>query len=224
MLDHALLDVIGAVRDSLDAVLLERDGLEERFQMDVLSGDISWETSYSVPGEPSPPRARADITLQWPTWSQSSYRSWSIGEPTGEPPEILIEVTVRAQRLAGEPSGAVLDELIAAIGAKGPAFGGEPLRRSAPVIEHRLDGRDGPAPGTTAAGQQAGGTPNDQGRRVAIEVSFEGAYELSEAALEMPSSLVAEFSDLGKWVASRLVRLGDLDLDYLPPEAEPDDG
>ena len=40
--------------------------------------------------EGSPPRIRADITLDWPTWAQTAYRSWYIGEPFTEPPRIRV--------------------------------------------------------------------------------------------------------------------------------------
>src|SRR5256885_17266299 len=103
MLDHVFMDAIGALREAFDGALLERHAQEERLQVDVLLGDLSWETSYSLPGEGVPPRVRADISLDWPTWSQSTYRSWSIGEPTDDQPEVGIEIVLRIQRLASEP-------------------------------------------------------------------------------------------------------------------------
>src|SRR6476619_2340788 len=110
MLDHVFTDAIGALRDAMEQAFLERQAFEERFQADVLLGDLSWETSYSLPGEGLPPRVRADISLDWPTWSQSSYRSWSIGEPSDDPPEIGIEIVLRIQRLAADPElGAILE-------------------------------------------------------------------------------------------------------------------
>src|SRR5579875_3257178 len=54
MLDHVLVDVITLVRRSLEDALLQRQALEERFQVDVFLGDVSWETSYSLPGEARP--------------------------------------------------------------------------------------------------------------------------------------------------------------------------
>ena len=100
MLDHILVDFITAIRHSFDEALLQRQAVEERFQVDVFLGDVSWETSYSLPGEEQPPRVRADLSVDWPTWSQTSYRSWSIGELPDELPEIVIEVALRVQRLA----------------------------------------------------------------------------------------------------------------------------
>ena len=58
MLDHILVDVISAIRRSFDEALLQRQAVEERFQVDVFLGDVSWETSYSLPGEEQPPRVR----------------------------------------------------------------------------------------------------------------------------------------------------------------------
>ncbi|HEY6697623.1 MAG TPA: hypothetical protein VIZ67_05315, partial [Acidimicrobiales bacterium] len=112
MLDHVFTDAIGALRDSLERALLERQAFEERFQVDVLLGDVTWETSYGLPGEGLPPRVQADLTLDWPTWAQTAYRSWYIGEPFTDPPRIDIELVLRVQRLAESPDPkAVLDVL-----------------------------------------------------------------------------------------------------------------
>src|SRR5215831_4396799 len=112
MLDHVFTDAIGALRDTFENALLERQAFEERFQADVLLGDLTWETSYGLPGEGLPPRVRADVTLDWPTWSQTAYRSWYIGEPVEETPEILVEIVLRVQRLKDVPDpGAVLAAL-----------------------------------------------------------------------------------------------------------------
>ena len=106
MIDHILLDVIAALREAFEAALLEQQAVEERFQVDVFLGDVAFETSYSLPGEDSPPRVRADLSLDWPTWSQSAYRSWSIGEPPAEPPELIVEIALRVQRLSATPDPA----------------------------------------------------------------------------------------------------------------------
>ena len=132
MLDHVFTDAIGALRDAVESAFLERQAFEERFQSDFLLGDLTWETSYSLPGEGAPPRTRADLSLDWPTWSQTAYRSWYIGEPTDEPPRIEIEITFRVQRLAASPDPAevlgVLPELSASVGSS-------TLERSGPTIE-----------------------------------------------------------------------------------------
>ena len=199
MIDHILLDVIGAIREALEGALLEQQAVEERFQVDVFLGDVTFETSYSLPGEQSPPRVRADISLEWPTWSQSAYRSWSIGESPAERPELLVEVALRLQRLVDDPDVAVV---LAALGDEVPELAGERLERSGPTIE-RIYGDDGVAAS-------------------AIEVAFQGAYHLEEAVLEDPEKVDAQVAPLARWIASGLVRLADLDLPCLPAEQESD--
>jgi hypothetical protein len=132
VLDHVFTDAIGALRDAFEDALLERQAFEERFQSDVLLGDLTWETSYGLPGEGLPPRVRADITLDWPTWAQTAYRSWYIGEEFDEGPRIEIEIVARIQRLAEEPD---LDAVLAVLPATSPALGVEILERSGPTVE-----------------------------------------------------------------------------------------
>ena len=74
MIDHVFTDAIAALRDVLEAALLEPQAVEERLQMDMLGGDLSWQTTYSLPGEGTPPRVQADLTLEWSVWSQAAYR------------------------------------------------------------------------------------------------------------------------------------------------------
>ena len=69
MLDHVFTDAIGALRDAFEQARLERQAFEERFQSDVLLGDLMWQTSYGLPGEGNHPGS-ADITCSWPTWSR----------------------------------------------------------------------------------------------------------------------------------------------------------
>ncbi len=126
MLDHVFTDAIGALRDAVEDALLERQAFEERFLVDVLLGDMTWETSYGLPGEGTPPRIRADITLEWPTWSQSAYRSWYIGEEADDSPRIQVGIVLRVQRLASLPD---LHRLLAALPTESPEIGGEPLIR-----------------------------------------------------------------------------------------------
>ena len=196
MLDHVFTDAIGALRDTVESAMLERQAFEERFQADVLLGDLTWETSYALPGEGSPPRTRADLTLDWPTWAQTAYRSWYIGEPLNEPPRIEIEIVFRIQRLASSPEPrSVLDVLP----AESSPIGTERLYRSGPTVE----------------------TIHDQDLdsvEYAIEVSYEGSYDLDESVLADGSKLDEHFSSMGGWIASTLVRLGDLTFEFLPPE------
>ncbi len=195
MLDHVFTDAIGALRDAFESALLERQAFEERFQVDVLLGDTTWETSYSLPGEGMPPRIQADITLGWPTWAQSSYRSWYIGEPIDEPPRIEIEIVLRVQRLKSSPDPA---RLVAALPEQSPPIGNHRLDRSGPTIEtlflESLDDAE-----------------------YAIEVSYEGSYDFAEDTLKDGSILDDHFSAMGGWISSVLVKVGDLTYDFLPP-------
>ena len=109
MLDHVFTDAIGALRDAFENAMLDRLAFEERFQADVLLGDLTWETSYGLPGEGSPPRVRADITLDWPTWAQTAYRSWYIGEPFDEPYDSTQSTSQQAHEGLG---GAIAEKAI----------------------------------------------------------------------------------------------------------------
>jgi hypothetical protein len=195
MLDHVFTDAIGALRDTFENALLERQAIEERFQVDVLLGDMTWETSYGLPGEGLPPRVQADITLDWPTWSQTAYRLWYIGEPFDEPPRIEVEIVLRVQRLASCPDPA---DLLGALPEESPSIGGERLRRSGPTVETAYP-------------------PDLKEPEFAVEVSYEGGYELDESVLADGSTLDGHFSSMGGWISSTLVKVGDLKWDFLPP-------
>ena len=198
VLDHLLVDLIGTIRASFDRALLQRQAVEERFQVDVFLGDVSWETSYSLPGEEQPPRVRADVSVDWPTWSQTSYRSWSIGEPPDELPEVVIEVALRVQRMAEAPD---TEKVMAALPATGPL--GEPsdLVRTATTIEQVHTEANGP----------------DGGLRWAAEATYEGSLRFSERHLEEPTALVPVCNELARWIASTLISLADLPFTFLPP-------
>ena len=200
MLDHILVELITRLRAAFDNALLQRQAVEERFQVDVFLGDVSWESSYSLPGEEQPPRVRADVSVDWPTWSQSIYRSWSIGEPPDDLPEAVLEVTLRQQRLASAPDVAAM---LAVLPEEGPPVGGDGLIRVAPVLEQAMG--DGAEPA-----------------RFAVETTYQGSFLLDEATLEDPSRLSGPVEALAQWVASVLVRLADLQLDYLPPDPDHD--
>ena len=188
MIDHILLDSVGALRQALDGALLEPLPLEERFQIDVFLGDVTFETSYGLPGEHEPTRVRADITLEWSTWSQSAYRSWSIGEPVTTPPELLVEIAFRLARLVAPPDEA---HVVATVGEHPPTLSGEPLQRQPVVVERR-----------TGGGEESS----------AIEVAFAGSWTLTEALLEDPSGIERELGGIARYVALALVRLTDLEL------------
>ena len=192
MLDHVFTDAIGALRDALEEALLERMATDEHFQLDVMTGDTTWETSYGLPGEGTPARVRADITLDWSTWSQSAFRSWLRSEETDEPPRIEVSVVLRIQELAAVPRpGDVMDSL---------------PRESAPIGEVRL--------GRTAPTIETAYTEDLAPTGHAMEFGFEGAYELDDKTLTDGSQLDDHFAAMGVWIASMLVRLGDLPLEY----------
>ncbi len=200
MLDHVFTDAIGALRDAFENALLERQAFEEHFQTDVLLGDISWETSYGLPGEGLPPRVQADITLVWPTWAQTTYRSWYIGESPDEAPSIIIEIVVRIQRLVKSPE---LEDVLGALPESSAPIGPEELIRSGPTVE-------------TIYG------PELSDPEFAFEVSYEGTYEVDERCLADGSILDEHFSAMGGWISSTLVKVGDLKLDFHPPLDEPE--
>ena len=153
MLDHVFTDAIGALRDAFEGALLERQAFEERFHVDVLLGDMTWETSYGLPGEGLPPRVQADITLEWPTWAQTAYRSWYIGEAStshrGSTSRSCCGCSVWPPALSQTRCWS-------------------PSREEPPIGNDRLD-RSGPTVETVYAA-----TPNPE---YAIEVCYEGVYE-----------------------------------------------
>lgn len=202
VLDHLLVDLIATVQESFERALLERQAVEERFQVDVFLGDVTWETSYSLPGEGHPPRVRVDLCVDWPTWSQAAYRSWSIGEALPEVPEAGIEVAIRIQRLA-EPAPA--DRVLSVLPAHSPPVGHDPLVRTATTVEEvRAD------PG---AGREAAPAPH-----WAVEATYEGALRFDEPQLNDPSAIGPAVEALTRWISSTLVQLADLPLSFAAPD------
>ena len=192
MLDHVFTDAIGALRDALESAMLERPSLDEHFQVDVLTGDTTWETSYALPGEGTPARVRADITLDWPTFSQTAFRSWLRSDEPDEDPRIEISIVLRIQGLDAVPDPAAVMQVLPDESAP---IGDVTLDRTAPTVETAY----------TRDLQDAGH---------AMEFAFEGAYELDDKTLGDGSLLDDHFSAMGGWIASMLVRLGDLPLTY----------
>jgi hypothetical protein len=198
MLDHIFTDAIGALRDAFESAFLERQAFEEHFQVDVLLGDLSWETSYGLPGEGLPPRVVAHITFEWPTWSQTAYRRWYVDEVLDQLPAIEMEIVLRVQRLREQPTPDLVSDVAPAIS---PLIGDGRLERAGTTIEISY-------------------TDSDSDAEYAVEVTYEGLYELGEHALaDGTSTLLDEhFGALGGWIAAMLVRLGDLKLAFLPPD------
>lgn len=198
MLDHVFTDAIGALRDALESAMLERQAFEERFHADVLLGDVSWETSYGLPGEGSPPRVQADLTLEWPTWAQSAYRTWYVDGEFSDGPKIEIEVVFRVQGLAHAPNPQVI---MSGLPESPPPIGREQLSGLGPTIEAEYD---------TELNVVSH----------AFEITYNGSYELDEETLEDGSALDEHFGAIGGWITSGLVRLGDLPFSFLPPDVD----
>ena len=206
MLDHVFTDAISALRDAFERAFLERQAFEEHFQADVLLGDLTWETSYGLPGEGQPPRVVAHITFDWPTWSQTAYRRWYIEEVLDEQPAIEMEIVLRVQRLAEQPN---LPEVLAVLPDTSPLIGNERLERAGVTVEiGYLDDGDGSS------------GPDLLAPEYAVEITYEGLYELAEETLADGASAVLDdhFGALGGWIASTLVKLGDLRLAFLPAD------
>ena len=203
MLDHVFTDAIGALRDAFSNAFLERQAFDEHFQSDVLLGDLVWETSYGLPGEGRPPRVIAHVTLTWPSWSQAIYRAWYTEEIFHEAPEIEMQIVFRMQRLTTQPD-ANLIESIAPI--KSPQIGKGKLDREGITVEINHPTQ----------------TDKKSADRLdyAIEVTYEGSYELAEETLQDGTSKLLDenFGSLGGWIATTLVRLGDLKLTFFPAD------
>ncbi len=203
MLDHVFTDAIGALRDAFSNAFLERQAFDEHFQSDVLLGDLVWETSYGLPGEGRPPRVIAHVTLTWPSWSQAIYRAWYTEEIFHEAPEIEMQIVFRMQRLTTQPD-ANLVESIAPI--KSPQIGKSKLDREGITVEINH-----PTQTDTKSADRLD---------YAIEVTYEGSYELAEETLQDGTSKLLDenFGSLGGWIATTLVRLGDLKLTFFPAD------
>jgi hypothetical protein len=203
MLDHVFTDAISALRDAFEAAFLERQAFEEHFQADVLLGDLTWETSYGLPGEGEPPRVVAHITFDWPAWSQAAYRQWYVEAELERRPAIEMEIVLRIQRLA-QPVDPQM--LFNAVPEQSPLVGDDRMERAGLTSE--------------IAHPDTAIDPLDFTTEYAAEITFEGLYELAEETVaDGTSTLLDEhFGALGGWVASTLVRLGDLPLAFLPPD------
>ncbi|MFM7950660.1 MAG: hypothetical protein ACKO93_03980, partial [Acidimicrobiaceae bacterium] len=170
---------------------------DEHFQSDVLLGDLVWETSYGLPGEGRPPRVVAHVTLTWPSWSQAIYRAWYTDEIFHEAPEIEMEIVFRIQRLTTQPDASLVENIVP---IKSPHVGKEKLSREGITVEINQ-----PTPT---------GKNTSSKTEYAIEVTYQGSYELAEETLQDGASKLLDenFSTLGSWIATTLVGLGDLKL------------
>ncbi|WP_420452796.1 hypothetical protein [Ilumatobacter sp.] len=202
MLDHVFTDAISALRDAFESAFLERQPFEEHFQSDVLLGDLTWETSYGLPGEGEPPRVVAHITFDWPAWSQAAYRRWYVEDELDQCPAIEIEIVLRVQQLA-RPVDA--EAMYVSVPSHSPEIGGDRLDRAGLTTEISHPDPDDPL---------------DLTSQYAVEITYEGLYELAEETVADGRSTLLDdhFGVLGGWIAATLVKLGDLDLGFLPAE------
>lgn len=194
MLDHVFTDAISAMRDAFDAAFLERQPFEEHFQSDVLLGDLTWETSYGLPGEENPPRVVAHITFDWPSWSQTAYRQWYVDDTLDRLPAIEIEIVFRVQSLTApvDPT-----RVFAVAPEVSPLIGTGRLERAGVTAEVAW-----------AAADEVGAGDGEH----AVEATYEGLYELAQDALDNGASSLLDdhFGALGGWIAATLVKLADL--------------
>jgi hypothetical protein len=137
--------------------------------------------------------------LTWPSWSQAIYRAWYTDEIFHESPEIEMEIVFRVQRLSSQPDASLV-ESIAPI--KSPQIGRGKLDREGITVEINSP------------------TLTPDKTNYAIEITYEGSYELVEETLQDGTSKLLDenFSSLGSWIATTLVKLGDLKLAFLPAE------
>ncbi|HET8930969.1 MAG TPA: hypothetical protein VFN21_09955, partial [Acidimicrobiales bacterium] len=112
---------------------------------------------------------------------------------------IEIEVVLRVQRLAGPPDPRAG---LAALPTQSAQIGSGRLERTGPSVETSYD-------------------EDLDNAEYAVDVSYEGTYELDEATLTDGSALDEHFAAMGGWIAATLVRLGDIRFEFLPPEDEP---
>lgn len=188
MLDHVFADAIGALRTALEQAMLERKAIEERFTTDALLGDTRWETAYSIPGEGDPPRVQADITLLWPTWSQTTYRRWFLTGDLSAVPTIDAEVVVRAQGLDDRPD---LARMSAALPEVSPEMGTDRLER---------------IPG---AALETIHDENLEPVAYAVEFAYSGSFHLRADVLADGNLLDEIFSAAGLWISGILISLSD---------------
>ncbi len=202
MLDHVFTDAISALRDAFESAFLERQPFEEHFQSDVVSGDLTWETSYGLPGEGEPPRIVAHISFVWPAWSQAAYRRWYVEDELGQQPAIEMEIVLRVQRLSRPVEH---ERLHITLPAHSTDVGSDRLERSGVTSEIAHPDPDDPL---------------DLAPEYAIEITYEGLYELAEETIANGRSTLLDehFGSLGGWIASSLVKLGDLQLAFLPAD------
>ncbi len=187
MLDHVLIEVVSAIKDSCEDAMLEAAELDEHLSHDVWLGDVSYSASYALPGESDPPRVRADINLEWSTWSQSSYRTWWMGDGLSESPKVGITISFRLQG----------PKVAKSFGELGSAF---PLEAGVgDGLDFALSGFRSESFSESPSGPYSN----------AIEVSYKTQLVLHEGLLANPLEIRSRLGPIGLWLASSLVILSD---------------
>ena len=115
--------------------------------------------------------------------------------PPSDLPEVVVEIALRIQRLAGHPISP-------------PCWPPSPTRAppSAPTPS------SGPPPSSSRS------TSRRRAPAWAVEATYEGSLRFEESHLEDPSTIEPVIDVLTRWVASTLVQLADLPLHFLPAE------
>ncbi len=175
--------------------MLERAGLEEQLHNDLMLGDLTFETSYSLPGEASPPHVRADLTVEWPTWSQGSYRSWTLGDGIEDPIEIVIEVALRFIGLSALPM--TPQQLLTHLPRHSQQnILNAPMELQRVTIETSYD-------------------ITTEEVELSAEVAYETTCVIDEQVIEDDERVQLAISQLTGWISSVLVQASDIPLTYL---------
>ena len=140
--------------------------------------------------------------MNWPAWSQAAYRRWYVDDELEVRPAIEIEIVLRMQQLR-EPVEA--ERVYASVPERSPSIGDDPLERAGLTTEISHPDPDDPLDFTP---------------EYAVEITYEGLYELAEETVADGRSTLLDdnFGALGGWIAATLVKLGDLGLSFLPAE------
>ena len=196
MLDHVFTDAIGALRDALEKALLERQAFEERFQADVLLGDLTWETSLLAPrrGAAAPGALRHHPRL---------------AHLVADRLPVLVHRGGAGRAAPHRDRG----------GAAHPAAGragraGSGCSTALPLESAGDRPRDAAPIGPDARGdlRRATSTRSSTPSRCPTRASTSS----TKATLADGSVLDEHFSAMGGWISSTLVRLGDLKMTFLP--------
>lgn len=194
MIDHVFINLVNAIQQSLETSMLEPLPNEDHLLLDVYLGDMHFESAYTLPGETYPANVRADIALEWPVWSQSSYRSLLQGESEGEAPEVGLEITLRALGLS---SPASIEDLIKSLDERSPEDAQFLLERSQIIASQNI-------------------FSSDSLTEYEIEITYDGSISLDEDTIQNKEELSVLISSLGPWLASILVRFSDQPMKFFP--------